>query len=99
MPNQSERAIEVFFSYSHKDEAMRDELAEHLANLRRQEKINDWHDRKIPAGGEWRNEIDGHLNSADLILRPSSRNSNRPMRRLRGVHWKEWIRVQTLNEL
>ncbi|MGH9850980.1 MAG: hypothetical protein ACREBD_14175 [Blastocatellia bacterium] len=40
MPNQSERAIEVFFSYSHKDEAMRDELAEHLANLRRQEKIN-----------------------------------------------------------
>ena len=45
MPNQSERAIEVFFSYSHKDEALRDELAEHLANLRRQEKINDWHDR------------------------------------------------------
>ena len=60
--------IKLFFSYSHKDEALRDELAEHLANLRRQEKINVWHDRKIPAGGEWRNEIDGHLNSADLIL-------------------------------
>ncbi|MGH9841212.1 MAG: toll/interleukin-1 receptor domain-containing protein [Blastocatellia bacterium] len=62
------RAVEVFFSYSHKDEDLRDELSKHLALLKRQRVITDWHDRRIGAGKEWENEIDEHLNTADIIL-------------------------------
>lgn len=39
------RPIEVFYSYSHKDEAMRDELETHLSILRRRGVIRSWHDR------------------------------------------------------
>ena len=42
----------VFFSYSHRDEAMRDELETHLAILKRQGVIETWHDRRIVAGEE-----------------------------------------------
>lgn len=62
------RAVEVFFSYSHKDEDLRDELSKHLAMLKRQHFITAWHDRRIGAGKEWENEIDERLNSADIIL-------------------------------
>lgn len=60
--------IEVFFSYSHKDEALRDELEKHLTILKRQGVITAWHDRGIVAGEEWEGEIDEHLNSALVIL-------------------------------
>ena len=59
---------EVFFSYSHRDEALRDELAKHLSILKRQGIIESWHDRGITAGSEWAGEIDAHLNSAQVIL-------------------------------
>jgi len=62
------RAVEVFFSYSHKDEDLRDELSKHLAMLKRQHVITAWHDRRIGAGKEWENEIDEHLNTVDIIL-------------------------------
>jgi len=62
------RAVEVFFSYSHKDEELRDELSKHLAMLMRQRVIAAWHDRRIGAGKEWQNEIDERLNTADIIL-------------------------------
>ena len=60
--------VEVFFSYSHKDERLRDKLEEHLANLKRQGVIAGWHDRKIGAGREWAGEINKHLESAQIIL-------------------------------
>src|SRR5438128_1377433 len=63
-----EQPIEVFFSYSHKDEELRDEMANHLSILKRQGVITDWHDRRITAGDEWAGQIDEHLNSAHLIL-------------------------------
>ena len=62
------RAIEVFFSYSHKDEKLRDQLEKHLIILKRQGLISDWYDRRIGAGKEWRGQIDIHLNTAGLIL-------------------------------
>jgi predicted RecA/RadA family phage recombinase len=62
------KPIEVFFSYSHKDEELRDELEKHLSILRRQGVITGWHDRRIGAGKEWEGEIDEHLNTADVIL-------------------------------
>jgi hypothetical protein len=60
--------IEIFFSYAHKDEELRDELAKHLTILKRQGVIMDWYDRKIGAGTEWRDQINKHLNTASLIL-------------------------------
>ncbi len=60
--------IEVFFSYSHKDEELRDELEKHLSILKHRELISAWHDRKISAGEEWKGMIDEHLNSAKIIL-------------------------------
>jgi TIR domain len=60
--------VELFFSYSHKDEKLRDKLEPHLAMLKRDKVIKSWHDRKISAGTEWAKAIDDHLNSADIIL-------------------------------
>ncbi len=64
MPN----AVKIFFSYSHKDEALRDELATHLSMMKRQGVIEAWHDREITAGSEWANAIDENLEIADIIL-------------------------------
>ncbi len=58
----------VFYSYSHKDEALRDRLEKHLSILKRQGVISGWHDRKITTGSDWSGEIDEHLNSAQIIL-------------------------------
>jgi hypothetical protein len=58
----------VFMSYSHKDEALRDELEIHLALLKRQGLISTWHDRKISPGDEFGNEIDINLEDSDIIL-------------------------------
>ena len=60
--------IEVFFSYSHQDEELRDELAKHLKLLQRQGVISTWYDRDIGAGSDWAGAIDTHLNSAQIIL-------------------------------
>jgi hypothetical protein len=59
---------EIFFSYAHEDESLRDELAKHLFILQRQGLITAWYDRDITAGSEWAGEIDEHLDSADVIL-------------------------------
>lgn len=62
------KSIEVFYSYAHEDEKLRDELKKHLSNLKRQGVITDWYDRDISAGREWDDEIKQHLNSAKVIL-------------------------------
>jgi hypothetical protein len=58
----------VFFSYAHRDETLRDELAKHLSLLQNQKVIAGWHDRQIPAGTEWAGAIDAHLDNAQIIL-------------------------------
>jgi hypothetical protein len=63
-----QNAIEVFFSYAHRDETLRDELAKHLSLLQNQKVIAGWHDRQIPAGTEWAGAIDTHLENAQIIL-------------------------------
>jgi len=60
--------IEVFFSYSHKDEGLREELEVHLAALRREGLIAQWHDRRIGAGEDWKESISEHLDRASLVL-------------------------------
>lgn len=60
--------IQVFFSYSHKDEAMRDELETHLAILKRQGLIEAWHDRRITAGSDLDQSVSQYLEQSDVIL-------------------------------
>ncbi len=68
MAGKPTRAIEIFFSYAHEDEMLRNELEKHLSNLKQQDLITGWHDRNISAGTEWAYEIDTHLNTAQIIL-------------------------------
>jgi len=68
MSAQPSQALEVFFSYAHRDETLRDELVKHLSPLQHQGVITAWHDRKITAGTEWAGAIDVHLQSAQIIL-------------------------------
>jgi hypothetical protein len=58
----------VFFSYSHRDEELRDELEKHLAIIKRQGFIETWHDRRITAGEVLSREIDQNLETADVVL-------------------------------
>jgi hypothetical protein len=58
----------VFFSYSHKDEDLRDRLETHLAMLKHQGAIETWHDRRIAAGDDLDRRIDQELERADVIL-------------------------------
>ncbi|MEA5567532.1 GUN4 domain-containing protein [Anabaena sp. UHCC 0399] len=64
----AEESFKLFFSYSHKDENLRDELAKYLIILERQGVISSWYDRKILAGGVWDEEIKNNLKTADIIL-------------------------------
>lgn len=58
----------VFFSYSHDDETYRNQLEKHLASLRHEGLIEQWHDRRLLAGADVNGEIDEQLNQADVIL-------------------------------
>ncbi len=60
--------VTVFYSYSHADEQLRDQLEIHLAALQRQGQISQWHDRRIGPGDEWRGQIDQHIEEADIVL-------------------------------
>lgn len=58
----------VFFSYSHRDENMRDELEIHLSMLKRQGIIETWHDRRIDAGSAIDTDIVRNIEESDVIL-------------------------------
>src|SRR4029453_9674591 len=60
--------VDLFCSYSHKDEALREELDAHLALLRRRGVLNPWHDRRIAPSDDWKESIDSHLEAADIVL-------------------------------
>ena len=64
--------VTVFFSYSHLDEALRDELEKHLSVLKRSGIIATWHDRRIGAEAIVRGLVDrralGLVTTHDLAL-------------------------------
>ena len=60
--------INLLFSYSHRDESLRNELEAHLAVLKRQGVIQAWHDRRITAGSEIDSTISEQLEQAQIIL-------------------------------
>ena len=61
-------ALKVFVSYSHKDEAFKDDLVKHLSPLKRLGLVEEWNDRKITAGAEWDQVISENLEQANIIL-------------------------------
>jgi hypothetical protein len=60
--------VNVFYSYAPEDEGLRQELEKHLAALRRQGLIREWHAHKIGAGADRATTIDKHLMTASVIL-------------------------------
>ena len=62
------RPSNVFFSYAHEDETLKQKLVNHLTMLKRESVIEGWDDRMIKAGDEWEGEINDKLESADIIL-------------------------------
>ena len=58
----------IFFSYSHRDETLRDQLETHLSMLKRQGFIETWHDRRITAGEAFDTAINANLDRADIVL-------------------------------
>ena len=60
--------MELFLSYSHRDERLKDELDIHLSGLKREGLVSSWNDRKITAGSEWKDEINRRLAGANLII-------------------------------
>ena len=58
----------LFFSYSHKDEDLRNELETHLMLMKRQGIISSWHDRRITAGSDIGKEISSELETSQIIL-------------------------------
>ena len=58
----------VFISYSHRDAGALERLHVHLANLRREARIDAWFDREILAGDVLDAEIERELEAANLFL-------------------------------
>ena len=61
-------SLRLFYSYSHKDEHLRNQLETHLKLLNRNAVITSWYDRQIGAGHEWTNKISENLEKRQLIL-------------------------------
>jgi len=60
--------LNLFFSYAHEDEDLRDQLEIHLTSLKREGIISTWHDRRIVAGEPLDGEISAYLENANIIL-------------------------------
>lgn len=63
-----QRRMKVFISYAREDKTLRDDLDDHLANLKQQGIIETWHDGEILAGQAWGPAILEQLETADVIL-------------------------------
>lgn len=60
--------LRLFISYSHADEALKDELIKHIEPLKRLKLIESWHDRKLLPGDDWEKSISKNMENADIIL-------------------------------
>ena len=62
------KALILFYSYAHEDERYLERLIKHLSPLKHEGLIEEWYDRDIGAGDNWRMAIDVHVETADIIL-------------------------------
>ncbi|MFN0118588.1 MAG: toll/interleukin-1 receptor domain-containing protein [Elusimicrobiota bacterium] len=63
-----EKQVKIFYSYSHKDEELREKFEAHMSGLKRTGFIEDWHDRKILAGQSWEKLISEQIYLSDIVL-------------------------------
>ncbi len=66
--SENSQPVKLFYSYAHQDKRLRDDLAKHIALMKQQGLIAEWHDRDIKPGQEWKKEINKNLQEADIIL-------------------------------
>jgi hypothetical protein len=60
--------VKIFFCYAHEVESLLNKLKIQLRPLQRMGFIDVWYDRDISAGMKWEEELDMHLNEANIIL-------------------------------
>src|ERR1051326_9129929 len=60
--------VEIFCCFARKDQSLLNDLKSHLKPLQRQGQITLWADTDIDAGMIWENEVDKHLDTAQIIL-------------------------------
>ena len=60
--------VNIFFSYSHEDESLMDDVRRQPIVYERQGIILKWYDRMIPPGEDWQKQIDERINMAQIIL-------------------------------
>lgn len=58
----------VFISYNHSDEQEKNQLLAHLSALQRNDLIDLWHDHRIPAGADWKEEIKKAMTRASVAI-------------------------------
>jgi hypothetical protein len=68
MNDSSSRAPVIFCSYATADEDHLARLVAHLALLKRENKISEWHNRKILPGDDWNGAIIEKLELARVFL-------------------------------
>jgi len=68
-------AAPVFVSYSHQDEAWKDQIVRHLRVLQLQGELDLWDDRRIAPGEDWHDAIRQALESSRFALLLVSANS------------------------
>lgn len=66
--SEKRKGLVIFYSYASVDKELRDQLANHLVQLKRDELISEWHDQQILAGSDRVQVIDQAIHSAHLIL-------------------------------
>ena len=64
----SSPVLSLFYCYAHEDTPLRIELDKHLAMLRQVGWIQIQSDRDINAGTNWRQAMDRHMETADVLL-------------------------------
>src|SRR5882724_6161172 len=62
------RAIQVFLSHAHEDEALCQDLVKHFSGMRRQGLLKSWYHYDIQPGQERQKESKEHLEDANIIL-------------------------------
>ena len=60
--------VKLFYSYSHEDEAFREDMERSLALLRDNEGLDEWHDRKLVPGHHVKNNIEREIEHADIAV-------------------------------
>src|SRR5437667_2550038 len=60
--------VKLFYCYAHDDKDLRKKLEQSLVGLRREGLLEDWSDAGIKAGKTINQEVEAHLERADILL-------------------------------